>query len=83
MNMQAMLMEHNLKFFIVDPILICAKQLANHISKFNIKRKNLQGEQDITEEHVKNNFALREVLIKAGVYPKKLPQNKAKELSEL
>ena len=65
-----------------DPLIKTAKQLANHLSKFNIKRKNLQGEKDITEEHIKNHSAMKEVLIKAGVYPKHLLHNKAKELSE-
>lgn len=54
-------------------ISINAKALATDITNFNTKEKDLQGEEAITEEHVKNNQDLRELLGKSGINPESLP----------
>ncbi len=55
-------------------ITIKAKDLANEITSFNVKRdKSLNGETPITSEHVKNNRNIREVLGKSGIQPESLP----------
>ncbi len=54
-------------------ITIKAKDFANEITNFNIKKDNLKGEQKITQEHVKNNHDVRNVLIERGIKPENLP----------
>jgi len=54
-------------------ITIKAKDFANEITSFNIKRDNLEMEDHITHEHVKNNADVRSVLTSKGIYPEKLP----------
>ncbi|MFA5188659.1 MAG: DNA damage-inducible protein D [Patescibacteria group bacterium] len=55
-------------------VTIKAKDLANEITSFNVKRdKSLKGETPITSEHVKNNQNIREVLDKSGIRPEALP----------
>lgn len=54
-------------------ISIKAKDFASEITHFNVKKENLQGENRITEEHVKNNQGVRRVLIESDIYPEKLP----------
>jgi DNA-damage-inducible protein D len=40
----------------------------------NVVDKDLQGEEQITKEHVDNNKAVRSILAKRGVVPEKLPK---------
>jgi DNA-damage-inducible protein D len=54
-------------------ITIKAKDLAAEITSFNAKKNNLQGEQKIVDEHVKNNKDVRELLGKSGIKPEELP----------
>ncbi|MBN2267759.1 MAG: DNA damage-inducible protein D [Candidatus Babeliaceae bacterium] len=54
-------------------ITIKAKDFALEITNFNIQEKDLQGENDITTEHVKNNLAVRKVLNERGIKPESLP----------
>jgi DNA-damage-inducible protein D len=54
-------------------ITITAKQLATEITNFNVKKNALQGEQNITSEHVKNNKDVRSLLGKSGIKPEELP----------
>jgi DNA-damage-inducible protein D len=54
-------------------ITITAKQLATEITNFNVKKNNLQGEVNITSEHVKNNKDVRSLLGKSGIKPEELP----------
>jgi DNA-damage-inducible protein D len=54
-------------------ITISAKQFAAEITNFNVKKKNMQGEGWITEEHVKNNQDVRNILGKSGIKPEQLP----------
>ena len=55
-------------------VTIKAKDLANEITNHNVKRdRSLQGEPIITDEHVKNNQNMRDMLVKSGIYPESLP----------
>jgi len=54
-------------------ITIKAKDFANEITNFNIKRDNLQTEARITKEHIKNNQEVRKLLIKRNIKPEELP----------
>lgn len=54
-------------------ITITAKQLATEITNFNVKKNNLKGEGNITQEHVKNNTDVRSLLGKSGIKPEELP----------
>jgi len=54
-------------------ITIKAKDFANEITNFNIKRNDLRSEGGITREHVKNNQDVRELLAKRDIKPEKLP----------
>ena len=52
---------------------ITAKQLATEITNFNVKKNNLNGEINITAEHVKNNKDVRALLGKSNIKPEELP----------
>ncbi len=54
-------------------ITIKAKDLATEITNFNVKRDDLQGEESITAEHVKNNKDVRGLLAKSNIKPEDLP----------
>lgn len=54
-------------------ITITAKQLATEITNFNVKKNDLKGESNITNEHVKNNQDVRALLGKSGIKPEELP----------
>ncbi len=55
-------------------ITIKAKDFANEITNFTLKRDNhIKGEQAITSEHIKNNKDTRELLLKRGIILEKLP----------
>jgi len=54
-------------------ITIKAKDFAAGITHFNTKKEGLHGELEITDEHVKNNKDVREVLAKNSIYPEQLP----------
>lgn len=54
-------------------ITIKAKDFANEITNFNIKRDDLRTEQGIATEHVRNNSEVRDLLRKRGIVPEKLP----------
>lgn len=54
-------------------ITITAKQLATEITNFNVKKNNLKGEKNITEEHIQNNKDVRNLLGKSGIKPEELP----------
>ena len=53
---------------------ISAKEFANSITSFNTKRDNLQGENAITGEHVKNNSKVRNLLTEQNIFPENLPR---------
>jgi DNA-damage-inducible protein D len=54
-------------------ITITAKQLATEITNFNVKQNDLNGETNITNEHIKNNKDIRSLLGKSGIKPEQLP----------
>jgi DNA-damage-inducible protein D len=54
-------------------ITIKAKDFANEITNFNIKRDDLKTEHQITEEHVKNNTDVRNLLVERNIKPEELP----------
>ena len=56
------------------PVLtIKAKDFATELTSHNVVEKNLQGEEDITNEHIENNEAVRKMLKERGVKPENLP----------
>ncbi len=54
-------------------ITIKAKDFANEITNFNIKRDGLSNEPTISREHVKNNKDVRDLLGQRGIRPEALP----------
>jgi DNA-damage-inducible protein D len=54
-------------------ITIKAKDFANEITNFNIKRDDLKTEPMIAREHVQNNQEVRNLLGKRGIVPEQLP----------
>jgi DNA-damage-inducible protein D len=54
-------------------ITIKAKDFANEITNFNIKRDDLRTEPRITREHVRNNEEVRRLLGRRGIVPEQLP----------
>lgn len=54
-------------------ITIKAKDFANEITNFNIKRDDLRTEPGITREHVRNNQEVRQLLQNRGIVPEQLP----------
>jgi DNA-damage-inducible protein D len=54
-------------------VTITAKNLATEITNHNVKQKNLQGETNITDEHIENNTSVRGLLVERGIKPENLP----------
>ena len=54
-------------------ITITAKNFAAEITNFNVKKENLEGENRITSEHIKNRDDIRNLLSKRGIKPEELP----------
>ena len=54
-------------------VTIAAKNFATEITNFNVQRNDLNGESNITDEHVRNNKEMREVLAKNDIIPENLP----------
>jgi len=54
-------------------ITIKAKDFANEITSFNINRDDLRIETKITDEHIKNNQEVRNLLLKRNIRPEELP----------
>ncbi len=54
-------------------ITIKAKDFANEITNFNIKKDDLCTEAEITGEHVKSNRGVRKALTDRGIRPEDLP----------
>lgn len=52
---------------------IKAKDFANELTSHNVIEKDLRGDTHISREHVDNNKAVRDMLIKRGVRPERLP----------
>lgn len=54
-------------------VTIAAKNLAAEITNHNVRQNDLQGEKDITKEHVQNNASVRNMLGERGIKPEELP----------
>ncbi|GHV12335.1 DNA damage-inducible protein D [Bacteroidia bacterium] len=54
-------------------ITIKAKDFANELTNVNVRKNDLGTEPDITDEHVKNNTDVRNLLLKSGIKPESLP----------
>jgi DNA-damage-inducible protein D len=54
-------------------ITIKAKDFANEITNFNIKKDGLRSEPEIAKEHVKNNTDVRRLLVNRDIRPEVLP----------
>lgn len=52
---------------------IAAKNLAAEMTNYNVEEKDLQGEPEITGEHVQNNRSVRDMLGQRGIKPEDLP----------
>lgn len=52
---------------------VAAKNLATEMTNYNVEEKDLQGELNITTEHVQNNQSVRDMLGKRGIRPEELP----------
>ena len=52
---------------------IAAKNLATEMTNYNVEEKDLQGEHNITGEHIQNNRSVREMLRQRGIKPENLP----------
>ena len=57
-------------------VTISAKNLATEITNFNVVKENLIGEPPITDEHVKNNTAVRGLLVNRGIKPEDFRRKK-------
>jgi DNA-damage-inducible protein D len=56
-------------------ITIKAKDFANEITNFNVKKSDLKTETAISSEHVESNKTVRGALRKRGITPESLPAN--------
>lgn len=54
-------------------LLVKAKDFATEMTSHNVEEKDLRGEGPISDEHVENNSAVREMLTQRGIVPEKLP----------
>ncbi len=54
-------------------ITIKAKDFANEITNFNMKKDDLKTETTIAQEHIKNNSDVRKLLTDRGITPERLP----------
>ena len=52
---------------------IKAKDFANELTSHNVIEKDLSKQNQISQEHIDNNKAVREILLKRGVRPETLP----------
>ena len=52
---------------------IKAKDFASELTSHNVVEKDLHGHEQISEEHVDNNLAIRKILKERGVKPENLP----------
>ena len=52
---------------------IKAKDFANELTSHNVIEKDLNKQTQISQEHVDNNKAVRDILLQRGVKPEALP----------
>lgn len=54
-------------------VTILSKALATEMTNINIKNKNLQGEESITDQHINSNEKVRQALLSDHIIPENLP----------
>lgn len=54
-------------------ISIKAKDFATEMTSVNVQAKDLRGEPQISNEHIANNTAVRDMLVQRGIVPENLP----------
>lgn len=54
-------------------ISIKAKDLAAEMTGINVQTKDLNGQSPIEREHIDNSAAVRDMLVKRGIFPESLP----------
>ena len=54
-------------------LLIKGKDFATELTSHNVVENDLQGDYQITDEHVMNNAEVRKILLRRGVKPEELP----------
>lgn len=52
---------------------IKAKDFATELTSYNVVEKDLNGDSQITNEHIENNLAVRKILGERGIKPENLP----------
>ena len=52
---------------------IKAKDFAAEMTSVNVQTKDLKGESRISQEHIANNAAVRDMLVQRGIVPEDLP----------
>jgi DNA-damage-inducible protein D len=57
----------------LSTLTIKAKDFATELTSHNVIEKDLTGYNQISDEHVENNRAVRKILNERGVEPEKLP----------
>jgi len=57
----------------LSTLLIKAKDFATELTSYNVIDKDLNGDSEITKEHIDNNLEVRNILLKRGVKPENLP----------
>ncbi|WP_228444701.1 hypothetical protein [Chryseobacterium shandongense] len=50
-----------------------AKDFATELTSHNVVEKDLNGDSQITNEHIENNLAVRKILAERGIKPESLP----------
>ncbi|HAL83404.1 MAG TPA: hypothetical protein DCO83_15165 [Mucilaginibacter sp.] len=56
-----------------EALTIAAKDFANELTRHNVIEKDLNQQTRISQEHVDNNKAVRDILRQRGVRPEALP----------
>ncbi|MDE6299123.1 MAG: DNA damage-inducible protein D, partial [Muribaculaceae bacterium] len=57
----------------LSTLAIKAKDFAAEMTSVNVQQKDLQGQGNIEREHIDNNSAVRNMLLKRDIYPESLP----------
>ena len=67
----------------LDTLLLYGKGFATEITNHNTSKDNLQGEQDVTEEHQSNNLLIRQNLLDKNIVPEDLPPQKRIDVEKI
>lgn len=61
-------------------ISIKAKDLATEMTRLNVQKKDLKGQNSIEKEHMDNSAAIRNMLLERGIQPENLPAAGSKKI---